>query len=178
MAEVRGNTVRINRNTNRVNRNRTKAGGNTGHKRSVQPYVYDNTARQLNVQRAIEEKPRKRLSAATRKNRDKAVYMNLGYVLFLAAAMFITGMVLINYIQLQSQITSNVEQISKLESQLNDLKLSNDEEYSRIVSNIDLEEIKRIAIGELGMTYASEGQIIGYTNEGSDYVKQFSDIPE
>lgn len=178
MAEVRGNTVRINRNTNRTNRNKTKASGNIGHRKSSQPYVYDNTARQLSVQRAIEEKPRKRLSAATRKNRDKAVYMNLGYVLFLAAAMFVTSMVLINYIQLQSQITNNVEQISKLESKLNDLKLSNDEEYSRITSNIDLEEIKRIAIGELGMTYASEGQIITYTNEGSDYVKQFADIPE
>ena len=178
MAEVRGNTVRINRNTNRTNRNRTKAGRNSGYKRGSQPYVYDNTARKLNVQKAIEEKPKKRLSVATRKNRDKAVYMNLGYVLFLAAAMFITSMVLINYIQLQSQITNNVEQISRLESKLNDLKLSNDEEYSRITSNIDLEEIKRIAIGELGRTYASEGQIISYTNEGSDYVKQFADIPE
>ena len=98
MAEVRGNTVRINRNTNRTNRNRTKAGRNSGYKRGSQPYVYDNTARKLNVQKAIEEKPKKRLSVATRKNRDKAVYMNLGYVLFLAAAMFITSMVLINYI--------------------------------------------------------------------------------
>lgn len=145
--------------------------------RRRQMYMYDNTARQLDVRRAIEEEPKKRLSTAARKNRDKAVYMNLGYVTFLVAAMLVTASVLINYIQLQSQITNNVEQISSLESQLNDLKLANDEEYSRITSSIDLEEIKRIAIGELGMQYASEGQIVTYTNEGSDYVKQVADIP-
>lgn len=103
--------------------------------------------------------------------------MNFGYVLFLAAAMLVTGMVLIHYIQLQSQITNNVEQIAHMESQLNDLKLANDEEYSRITSSIDLEEIKRIAIGELGMTYAAEGQIVTFVNEGGDYVKQVADIP-
>lgn len=145
--------------------------------RSRQLYMYDNTARQLDVRRAIEEEPKKRLSTAARKNRDKAVYMNLGYVIFLIAAMLVTGSVLINYIQLQSEITNNVEKISYMERQLNDLKLANDEEYSRITSSIDLEEIKRIAIGELGMRYASEGQIVTYTNEGSDYLKQVADIP-
>lgn len=142
-----------------------------------QMYVYGNTARQLDVQRAIEEEPRRNRNTAARKNRDKAVHMNFGYVLFLAAAMLVTGMVLIHYIQLQSQITNNVEQIAHMESQLNDLKLANDEEYSRITSSIDLEEIKRIAIGELGMTYAAEGQIVTFVNEGGDYVKQVADIP-
>ena len=41
--------------------------------RSRQMYMYDNTARQLDVRRAIEEEPKKRLSTAARKNRDKAV---------------------------------------------------------------------------------------------------------
>lgn len=146
-------------------------------KRHRQMYMYDNTARQPDIRRVIEREPKKRLNTAARKNRDKAVYMNLGYVLFLVAAMLVTAGVLINYIQLQSEITNNVEQISCMESRLNDLKLANDEEYSRITSSIDLEEIKRIAIGELGMQYASEGQIVTYTNEGSDYVKQVADIP-
>ncbi len=141
-------------------------------------YVYGNTARQLDVRRVMEEQPKRSISNTTRKNRDRAVYMNLGYVLFLVAAMFVTGMVLINYIQLQSQITNNVEQISHLESQLNELRLANDEEYSRISSSVDLEQIKRIAIGELGMTYATEGQIVSYTNESRDYVKQMAEIPQ
>lgn len=52
--------------------------------------------------------------------------------------------------------------------------MENDEEYNRINSNIDLEEIKRIAIGELGMTYAGEGQIITYSHVGNDYMRKVS----
>ena len=40
------------------------------------------------------------------------------------------------------------------------MKLSNDEDYSRAASSVDLEEIRRVAIGELGMRYAKEGQIV------------------
>ena len=103
--------------------------------------------------------------------------MNFGYVIFLAAALFVAAYVLIGYIRLQADLTAQVEQIASLESRLNNLRLANDEELVRINNSIDLEEIKRIAIGELGMTYATEGQIINYTNESSDYVRQFGEIP-
>lgn len=135
-------------------------------------YVYGNTARQLDLQRQLEEEPRRQLSHETRKNRDKARHMSFGYVAFLMAALCAAGLILVNYIQLQADLTSKVKNIAKLESTLNSKKLANDEEYSRITSNVDLEEIKRIAIGELGMTYAKEGQIITYVNEGSDYMRQ------
>ena len=104
--------------------------------------------------------------------------MNLGYVVFLMAALLVAGYVLIGYIQMQADITTQMKEIAKLESQLYNLELANDEELTRINSSIDLEEIKRIAIGELGMVYATEGQIVHYTNEGSDYVRQLCDIPE
>ena len=102
--------------------------------------------------------------------------MNLGYVLFLTAALLLTGIVLIGYIRMESKITSSVKQISKLESQLNSLKQSNDEQLSRIESSVDLDEIRRIAVTELGMTYAGEGQIIEIPDEGSDYVRQYTQI--
>ena len=104
--------------------------------------------------------------------------MNPGYVLFLATALIAAGVILIGYIRLQSELTNSIKHISVLESQLNDLRLSNDEEYSRIESSVNLDEIKRIAIEELGMTYPSEGQIVTYSAEGSDYVRQIADIPE
>ena len=81
-------------------------------------------------------------------------------------------MVLINYVQLQAELTNKTEVIASLESELNTKKLSNDEAYNRVTSNIDLEEIKRIAIGELGMIYAKEGQIVTYSNAGNDYMRQ------
>lgn len=140
-------------------------------------YIYGNTARQLDVRRAIAE-PVRRENHAVRRNREKAAHMNPGYVLFLATALIAAGIILIGYIRLQSELTNSIKHISVLESQLNDLKLSNDEEYSRIESSVNLEEVKRIAIDELGMTYPSEGQIVTYSAEGSDYVRQIADIPE
>lgn len=135
-------------------------------------YIYDNTARDLDVRRQLEEEPKKQLSHVTRKNRDKAHHMNPGYVIFLLGAICVCAVVLINYLQLQSDITAKVKHISTLESEVNTLQLSNEENYNRIVRNVDLEEIRKIAIGELGMTYAQEGQIITYENAKHDYMRR------
>ncbi|MEZ3506665.1 MAG: cell division protein FtsL [Lachnospiraceae bacterium] len=141
-------------------------------------YVQGNTVRKFDVTREMEHKPQPKVSNRTRKNRDKAKHMSAGYVLFLCAALVASGFILVNYIGLQSDITNSVQHISRLEKELNDLKLANDEEYSRITSSVDLEEIKRIAIQELGMQYAEEGQIISFASERNDYVKQMADIPQ
>lgn len=135
-------------------------------------YVYGNTVRKLDIQRELEQEPRKQLSNEARKNREKAQHMSLGYVAFLMVAMLASAVILINYIQMQADLTTKVKQVARLESQLNSMKLANDEDYNRITSSIDLEEIKRIAIGELGMTYAQEGQIVFYSNEGNDYMRR------
>ena len=141
-------------------------------------YVQGSSARKVDVTREIEQRPKKRLSNSARRNREKAKHMNFGYVLFLSLALFATGWILVGYIGLQSDITNSIQHISTLERELNNLKLANDEEYNRITSNIDLEEVRRIAIEELGMQYAKEGQIINFTSENSDYVKQMASIPE
>ena len=120
----------------------------------------------------------KQLSHSTRKNREKALYMNLGYVLFLIAALASAAIILISYIRIQSDIIISVRNIASMERELNDLRLSNDEDYARAVSSVDLEEIRRVAIGELGMRYAKEGQIINVSGEGTDYVRQLAEIRE
>ena len=138
-------------------------------------YVRGSAAMQPDVRRQLEQ-PKKELSNATRKNRERARHMNFAYVLFLSVMMAVTGFVLIGYIRLESSITSSVKQISTLENQLNTLKTENDEALSRIEASVDLDEIRRIAITELGMTYAQEGQIVEIPDEGSDYVKQYADV--
>ena len=148
---------------------------NTGRVNRNSAYVYGNTARRLDVQRQLEQQPRRQLSNETRKNRDKARHMSFGYVVFLIAAFCTCGFILINYIQLQSELTNRTKNIAKLESELNTMRLTNDEAYSRITSSIDMEEIKRVAIGELGMTYAEEGQIITYSSVANDYMRQVTD---
>ena len=141
-------------------------------------YVQGNTVRNLQQEQEITERPKKKVNNSIRKNRERAKHMSAGYVLFLGAALAACGMILVYYIGLQSDITNSVKNISRLESQLNDLKVANEENYSRISSSVDLEEIRRVAIQELGMQYAQEGQIISFTSENSDYVKQMAEIPK
>ena len=109
---------------------------------------------------------------AVRKNREKAHHMSAGYVIFLVAALCAAAFILVNYIQLQADLTNLTKGVATKQSELNSLRSANDEKYNRIMNSIDLEEIKRIAIGELGMTYAKEGQIILYADEGDDYMRQ------
>lgn len=141
-------------------------------------YVQGNTVRNLQQEQEITERPKKKVNNSIRKNRERAKHMSAGYVLFLGAALAACGMILVYYIGLQSDITNSVKNISRLESQLNTLKVANEENYSRISSSVDLEEIRRIAIQELGMQYAQEGQIISFASENSDYVKQMAEIPK
>ena len=67
-----------------------------------------------------------------------------------------------------------MEYITRQEKILNNLKVSNDEALTRIESKLDLEEVRRVAIGELGMTYPEEGQIITYEAVEYDYVRRIS----
>ncbi|MDE7249026.1 MAG: cell division protein FtsL [Lachnospiraceae bacterium] len=147
-------------------------------------YVQGNTAaRRLAQEERIrvvprQQEPVRRAGKNVRRNRDRALYMNIGYVLFLVAAVVATAFILTGYLTLKADITSSIKNISRMESTLNELKLSNDEKYDRIISNVNLDEVKRIAIQELGMSYAKEGQIISFRGEGSDYVRQTGEIPE
>jgi len=104
--------------------------------------------------------------------------MNKGYIAVVAAAFVIVCCVLMSYVKIQSDITNHINNISELESRLNELRLANDETYTKIMSSVDLEEIKRIAVNELGMKYAKEGQVVQYTGEGNDYVRQYGEVPE
>jgi cell division protein FtsB len=121
--------------------------------------------------------PDKKSKAIQRKNRDKARYMNLGYVFFLVCALAVMMLPISIYIGLQADVTNSIKEISRLERELNSLKLENDENYSRITNNVDLDYIRRVAIQELGMTYAREGQIIDFSSNQSDYVRQLNPLP-
>ncbi len=118
----------------------------------------------------------KKVNHAARRNRDKARHMNPGYVLFLIAAVMITATTLLGYIKLQSELTISNKRVASLERELNDLRLTNDENLARINASVNLDSIKQIAVEELGMTYAEEGQVVVVGNEGSDYVRQLRDL--
>lgn len=144
-------------------------------------YVYGNTARKLNtVPERFDKKQleQPRLSNAARRNREKAEYMNPGYIIFLSMATVLVGIMCIYYLNVRAEMTKQLKQISALEAELTDLESDNNETYNRISNATDLDEIKRIAMEELGMVYASEEQVVLYEEEDGDYVRQYKDIPK
>ena len=153
---------------------RTQGRGTAAYRRN-EDYVYGNTARAL---RPVEvEAPREqKLSHRARRNRDRAAHMSFGYVFFLTLAIVATGIGCLQYLKLQSEITNSVKRISALEIELNEIKDENDDTESRIKGTVGLEEIKKRAMNELGMQYATPEQIVKYESDDTDYVRQYIDI--
>lgn len=169
---------------------------NRGHDISNDYYVDGNAVRKLEQEhddieerrRQAEEDRRRAIAYANsvhtsenlrrrKRNKIKTAPMNKLYVGAMVVAVAAVCTILMGYVKLQSDITNHINQISKLENEYNELKLSNDELYTQIMSDVDLEEIRSIAINELGMKYAKEGQVVTYSSEGNDFVRQYSDIP-
>lgn len=155
-------------------------------------YIDGNTVRKLEAapdyRRVQEERRRqeeqrrqeirRRNKKIARRNQEKAMRMDRGYVAFLTMAAMVTALVSVIYIQLQSDVTSRTSRISRLESQVENLKADNDSMQKRLSASVDLESIKNTAINELGMVYAAKDQIVYYTVEDDDYMNQYGEIPE
>ena len=143
--------------------------------RAKEEYIYGSAA--LRKELAQRETRSVAENHAVRRNREKAVGMNLASVFMMVLAIGISAFVLIAYLNLQSQVTASINHVSKMESELYTLRQENDEFETRIKGSIDLNQIKRIAITELGMNYAEDGQIVTVEAGSDDYVRKFSDIP-
>lgn len=163
--------------------NRRKEKAKTYH-RGNSSYIYGNTVRKMQTQpvrreeREIrrQEPQKKRISKTTRRNRRKAKSINLFYVIFLAGAASLFVLTCANLIQLQTNITTTRSEVSSLKSQISELKTVNDDTYNKLISSVNLEEIKRVALEELGMVYSNKNQVIIYEGQDSDYVRQYKDV--
>jgi cell division protein FtsL len=108
---------------------------------------------------------------------EKVLQMNLAYVMFAVIAAVICIGICVNFLELQSTYTSVRRQRTRLETQLNQMRIENDTVYNGIISSVNLEHVKDVAMNELGMVYASRSQIYTYDGTENDYVKQYQDVP-
>ena len=113
---------------------------------------------------------------AARRSREQVMHMNRRYAVFMAFLVVAMTLCLIGYIKLMSDISATNKKIASLESQLTEMKSSNNEVYNELTGNVDLEEIRRIAIDEFGMKYADQDQIVLYSDSQKDSVRQIIDI--
>ena len=142
-----------------------------------QMYVQGNLATKEDLIREM-NRPFVPVDARVARNRARAKKMSLSYVMFLAAAMFVLCLMLASYLNTKAELTISTKRVAALEQELNNLRLANDEELERIEGSVNLEEIKQIAVEELGMSYAKAGQVVTISDEGSDYVRQLKALPK
>ena len=147
-----------------------------------QAYIYGNVVQQPKVaprrREEIEPSQPKRVSRQVKKNRRNAVRMSARYVIFLSAAAVLALFVCIQYLSLQSEIAVRSQNITSLQKELASAKEENTTKYNAITDSVNLEDVRNRAVNELGMVYASAGQVIQYKSLSSDYVKQYQEIPE
>lgn len=147
-------------------------------------YIDGNTAKKLRSMRVPDgerikrPKPGKKINYQVKRNQEKALQMNLPYVMMLTVASVCTLYLCVNYLQLQSSITSRIHNIETLEKELEALKSENDALETDINTSLDLDYVYRVATQELGMVYADKSQVILYNKTESEYVRQYEDIPK
>ena len=110
-----------------------------------------------------------------KRNRDRAMSITPGYVVFLTIAAAICFFVCMIFIHLQSDITAHMSEITALEAEVSDQKSDNDAAENRLETTMTLDEVK-LRAEELGLIYPSSEQIQYYSVESSDYMNQYSDV--
>lgn len=150
-------------------------------------YMYGSAAPQLAPEQE-ERRPEKRRRPVKvrsvreqhqiRRNQERAMYMDLPYVVLLTVASIITLCLCVNYLRVQSSITARMYNIERMENELEQMRAENDALETSINTSIDLGKIYEIATKELGMVYAKKNQVLLYDKTESEYVRQYEDIPE
>ncbi len=125
-----------------------------------------------------EEVKKQQKKAQIEYNRSRATSFGALFTLFVVAAMAVVLFTCSNYISKINETAANRKTIEKLRDEVSELKQNNDLLELSIDTSIDYDYIYNIATKELGMTYPKDGQIVRYPSKESQYVIQFSDIPE
>lgn len=133
-------------------------------------------ARQIRSER--EQRQMLKKQRQMEKTRSRQMTMNRAFIVIIAiSCAFLMG-ISVYYLQLKSQITTSRRTVASLESQLASIKEDNDAYYNNITSDVDLNAIKKIAIGRLGMKKPTDDQLEYYVTSRSTYIRQYQDVEE
>lgn len=157
-------------------------------------YIEGNTVRKLNhvpdirrEERSFEEPtPRRqperqpeRQPKRQPQNHPKTLSgVNFASLLVLTAAIIATLYVCVDFLKLQTEVSKMEKSIKTMEKDLTTLTNENDAAYASIDTSLDLKEVYKIAVEELGMVYPNNNEVITYQGSDEDYVRQYEDIPD
>lgn len=140
--------------------------------------VQGNVVRKIQAVPSRPEKVNGPVEVPKRNRRQEKNTLSIPYCIFLAVACVLTLSLGAYYLEQQALSTSSQKKIASLESELAELKKVNADDLNRIETSINLEEIRDIAINELGMVYATQENVVLYKNTSQNYVSQYDEVPQ
>lgn len=140
--------------------------------------VQGNVVRQIHAVPERRERVNGPVEVPRRSRKPERNTLSIPYCIFLAAACVLTLTLGAYYLQQQALSTSSQKKIASLESELAELKKVNADDLNRIETSVNLEEIRDIAINELGMVYATQENVVLYKNTSQNYVSQYENVPQ
>lgn len=149
-------------------------------------YIDGNNARKLmpvpereQDVRIVRERNRK---AKKTEKTAKAISVNRGVdflsMIFLTSVLVVTIFACIKYLDLQSELKQMDKTILTLENDLDNLIDKNNSIAIEFDKEIDFEYIYQIAVGELGMVFPNNNQVISYEKKIYEYVRQYEIIED
>ena len=125
---------------------------------------------------AAKAKRRKEQRAHASRNRHRAQLLDIGSVIFMSFALVLCCLMCIAFLYYQRSVNAKIDEITALEKQVADAIAANDLTRLHITALENLDEIKDVAINEMGMSVAKEEQIKYYTLNSDDYMIQYESI--
>ena len=166
--------------TVRKNKRNPEGGRNMGN-----TYHMDNLARNNSL---AEEKRQKRYEKivernrrANRQNEQAVSHINAGVdflsMLFIAAAIICVAFFGARYLITSARTAELGRNLKEAKVTLDDMKKGNDAAYSNVDASVDMGEVYEKAVGEYGMVFPDENQVVMYDYHEEGYVRQYEAIP-
>jgi cell division protein FtsL len=84
----------------------------------------------------------------------------------------------IRYLRVHAEVTELNKTLTNLTKEYETVKGENDSLLFDIADDINLNEVYEIAVGQLGMVYPNNNQVVEFVSAGDGYVRQYDNIPD
>ncbi len=167
---VYGRNARAEQENNRRLRNQTYVDGTAARKLAAAPQVDPRKKQEWQEERRYKEQEEP--LTGIRRNIDFLTVAMLG------VALAVICLLAVQYLSVAAEITEVDKAIGNLEDELMALGQANDSMLATIANDVDLNEVYKVAVGQMGMVYPNNNQVINFTYSDTGYVRQYESIPD
>ena len=146
----------------------------------MEDLIYGNVVREIEpysipVQKDRERRLEQERKEKIRRNRQRQMMIDAGYMLFLTVAVMITMVVCIQFLHLKAEVQTETNKVAAAKEEIIDLQAKNDAAYNKVLTSVDLDVIRQKAV-EYGMVPAGKNQIIKFTSNEDDYMTTYKAV--